>query len=66
MVRNPWLRSRAASSRPAHLVKNLKNRIAAAIVAAFNNVYPMFMRRAWVVAFAFDFIHGLGFASALR
>lgn len=35
------------------------------IVAAFNNVYPIFTRRAWIVAFAFGFIHGLGFASAL-
>ncbi|HLK71793.1 MAG TPA: HupE/UreJ family protein [Steroidobacteraceae bacterium] len=35
------------------------------MVAAFNNIYPMVTRRAWVVAFAFGFIHGLGFASAL-
>lgn len=35
------------------------------IVAAFNNIYPLFKRRAWVVAFAFGFIHGLGFASGL-
>ncbi|HEX4050825.1 MAG TPA: HupE/UreJ family protein [Steroidobacteraceae bacterium] len=35
------------------------------IVAAFNNIYPLVTRRAWVVAFAFGFIHGLGFASAL-
>jgi len=35
------------------------------IVAAFNNIYPVVTRRAWVVAFAFGFIHGLGFASAL-
>ena len=35
------------------------------IVAAANNVYPIVTRRAWVVAFAFGFIHGLGFASAL-
>jgi hypothetical protein len=35
------------------------------IVAALNNVYPLVTRRAWVVAFAFGFIHGLGFASAL-
>lgn len=35
------------------------------IVAAFNNIYPMVTRRAWIVAFAFGFIHGLGFASAL-
>lgn len=35
------------------------------IVAAFNNIYPLFKRRAWLVAFAFGFIHGLGFASGL-
>ena len=35
------------------------------IVAALNNIYPIVTRRAWVVAFAFGFIHGLGFASAL-
>ena len=35
------------------------------VVAAFNNIYPIVTRRAWVVAFAFGFIHGLGFASAL-
>ena len=35
------------------------------IVAAFNNIYPVVTRRAWLVAFAFGFIHGLGFASAL-
>lgn len=35
------------------------------IVAAMNNLYPLVTRRAWVVAFAFGFIHGLGFASAL-
>jgi hypothetical protein len=35
------------------------------IIAAANNLYPLFTRRAWLVAFAFGFIHGLGFASAL-
>lgn len=35
------------------------------IVAACNNIWPVVTRRAWVVAFAFGFIHGLGFASAL-
>ena len=35
------------------------------IVAAANNLWPIVTRRAWVVAFAFGFIHGLGFASAL-
>lgn len=36
------------------------------IVAAANNLYPLVTRRAWLVAFAFGFIHGLGFASALH
>ncbi len=35
------------------------------IVAAANNIYPLVTRRAWLVAFGFGFIHGLGFASAL-
>jgi hypothetical protein len=35
------------------------------IVAALNNIYPVVTRRIWLVAFAFGFIHGLGFASAL-
>jgi len=35
------------------------------IIAAFNNIYPLFKTRAWLVAFAFGFIHGLGFASGL-
>lgn len=35
------------------------------LLAALNNLYPVVTRRAWLVAFAFGFIHGLGFASAL-
>lgn len=35
------------------------------MVAALNNIFPLVTRRAWLVAFAFGFIHGLGFASAL-
>lgn len=35
------------------------------ILAAFNNIYPLFKTRAWLVAFAFGFVHGLGFASGL-
>lgn len=34
-------------------------------IAALNNVYPLVHKRVWLVAFAFGFIHGLGFASAL-
>jgi hypothetical protein len=35
------------------------------MVAALNNVYPVVKQRVWLIAFAFGFIHGLGFASAL-
>jgi hypothetical protein len=35
------------------------------MVAALNNIYPLVHRRVWLIAFAFGFIHGLGFASAL-
>jgi len=35
------------------------------MVAALNNVYPLVNKRVWLIAFAFGFIHGLGFASAL-
>ncbi|RDS78951.1 hypothetical protein DWU98_20250 [Dyella monticola] len=36
------------------------------LVAALNNLYPVVNRRVWLIAFAFGFIHGLGFASALQ
>lgn len=35
------------------------------IVAALNNVYPLFRDRRWMMAFAFGLIHGFGFASVL-
>jgi hypothetical protein len=35
------------------------------MLAAFNNLYPLFKTRAWLVAFGFGFVHGLGFASGL-
>lgn len=35
------------------------------IVAAANNLYPVVTQRLWLIAFAFGFVHGLGFASAL-
>jgi hypothetical protein len=35
------------------------------ILAALNNLYPVFQRRRWMVAFAFGLIHGFGFASVL-
>jgi hypothetical protein len=36
------------------------------MVAALNNVFPVVNKRVWLIAFAFGFIHGLGFASALQ
>lgn len=49
---------------PSRLVESL---IAASIVlAAANNVWPIVRRRAWLVAFAFGLVHGLGFATALQ
>ncbi|MCL2453647.1 MAG: HupE/UreJ family protein, partial [Alphaproteobacteria bacterium] len=38
---------------------------ASVIVAAVNNIYPVFTRRLWLVAFGFGLIHGFGFASVL-
>jgi hypothetical protein len=35
------------------------------VVAAFNNIVPVFNRRRWLVAFGFGLIHGFGFASVL-
>jgi hypothetical protein len=44
----------------------VESAIAASVVlAALNNVFPMFQGRRWVVAFAFGLIHGFGFASVL-
>lgn len=48
---------------PSRLVESS---IAASIVlAAFNNLRPVFQNRAWMVAFGFGLIHGFGFASVL-
>ncbi|MGH8809974.1 MAG: HupE/UreJ family protein, partial [Noviherbaspirillum sp.] len=38
---------------------------ASVVVAALNNVFPLFQRRRWIAAFAFGLIHGFGFASVL-
>lgn len=38
---------------------------ASVIVAALNNVVPIFHGRRWVVAFLFGLIHGFGFANVL-
>ncbi len=35
------------------------------VLAALNNLFPLFQRRRWMVAFAFGLIHGFGFASVL-
>ena len=50
-------------SLPSRLVESA---IAASVVlAALNNVWPLFQGRRWGVAFAFGLIHGFGFASVL-
>lgn len=50
-------------SLPSRLVESA---IAASVVlAALNNVRPVFHGRRWLVAFAFGLIHGFGFASVL-
>jgi hypothetical protein len=38
---------------------------ASVILAAINNIVPLFQRREWMVAFGFGLIHGFGFASGL-
>jgi hypothetical protein len=35
------------------------------VVAALNNIFPLFAERRWVMAFLFGLIHGFGFASVL-
>jgi HupE / UreJ protein len=35
------------------------------VVAALNNLVPLFNHRRWMVAFGFGLIHGFGFASVL-
>jgi hypothetical protein len=48
---------------PSRLVEST---IAASVVlAALNNVFPVFHGRRWLVAFGFGLIHGFGFASVL-
>jgi hypothetical protein len=50
-------------SLPSRLVESA---IAASVVlAALNNVWPLFRGRRWAVAFVFGLIHGFGFASVL-
>lgn len=38
---------------------------ASVVIAALNNVWPLFHQRRWTVAFAFGLIHGFGFATVL-
>ena len=38
---------------------------ASVVIAALNNVFPLFQGRRWVAAFVFGLIHGFGFASVL-
>jgi hypothetical protein len=38
---------------------------ASVVIAALNNVYPMFQGRRWMAALIFGLIHGFGFASVL-
>lgn len=39
---------------------------ASVVIAALNNLFPIFRERRWMMAFAFGLIHGFGFASVLR
>lgn len=44
----------------------VESAIAASVVlAALNNVFPLFQGRRWTVAFCFGLIHGFGFATVL-
>lgn len=50
-------------SLPSRLVESV---IAVSVVlAAANNLKPLFVRRRWMMAFGFGLIHGFGFASVL-
>ena len=50
-------------SLPSRLVEST---IAASVViAALNNIFPLFRERRWVMAFLFGLIHGFGFATVL-
>lgn len=50
-------------SLPSRWVESI---IAASVVlAALNNIYPLFREKRWMMAFVFGLIHGFGFASVL-
>jgi len=36
------------------------------VLAALNNVFPVYHGSRWIVAFCFGLVHGFGFASALK
>jgi hypothetical protein len=38
---------------------------ASVVIAAMNNIFPLFRERRWLMAFGFGLIHGFGFASVL-
>ena len=38
---------------------------ASVVLAALNNIWPLFHGRRWIVAFGFGLLHGFGFASVL-
>jgi hypothetical protein len=38
---------------------------ASVVVAALNNLFPLFRERRWLMAFVFGLVHGFGFASVL-
>ena len=38
---------------------------ASVVIAALNNLFPLFSERRWMMAFLFGLIHGFGFASVL-
>jgi hypothetical protein len=38
---------------------------ASVIIAALNNIFPLFRERRWLMAFVFGLVHGFGFASVL-
>lgn len=50
-------------SLPSRLVES--GIAASVLLAALNNVFPLFQGRRWIVAFAFGLVHGFGFASVL-
>ncbi|WP_420476646.1 HupE/UreJ family protein [Noviherbaspirillum sp. ST9] len=50
-------------SLPSRLVESVI--AASVVVAALNNVFPIFSERRWAMAFAFGLVHGFGFASVL-